>query len=52
MKNLGICAIILGVLVLVLSYAFDLVDYNAVQGVALLLIIGGLVGHIILQKKA
>lgn len=48
----GIWAIVLGTLILVLSYLFDWVDYNWVQGIALLCIICGLVGHIILSRKA
>ncbi len=48
----GIWAIVLGTLILVLSYLLDWVDYNWVQGIALLFIICGLVGHIILSRKA
>lgn len=51
-KYLGICAIVLGALVLLLSYLLDWVDYNFVQGIGLLLIIGGFVAHIILQRRA
>lgn len=48
---LGILLIVLGTIILVLSYILDLVDYNAVQGVGLLAIIAGLVTHIVLSKK-
>lgn len=51
-KYLGICAIVFGALVLTCSYLFDLVDYNFVQGIGLLLIIFGFVGHIWLQRRA
>ena len=51
-KYAGVCAIVFGTLVLVLSYFLDWVDYNWVQGLALVCIIGGLIAHIILSKKA
>lgn len=51
-KYAGVCAIVFGTLVLVLSYLLDWVDYNWVQGFALVCIIGGLIAHIILSKKA
>ena len=51
-KYAGVCAIVIGTLILVLSYFLDWVDYNWVQGIALVCIIGGLIAHIILSRKA
>ena len=51
-KYSGIYAIVVGTIVLVLSYLLDWVDYNWVQGIALLFMIGGFIAHIILSKKA
>ena len=51
-KYIGIAAIVLGALLLVVSYLTDnWVDYNSVQILALLLIIAGIVGHIIITKR-
>lgn len=50
-KYLGIILIILGALILGISYFVDLVDYNGVNGGALLLIIIGIVAHIQITKK-
>ncbi len=51
-KNAGIILIVLGALLLILSYIADLMDYNWYQLICLLLIIGGIVTHIIVSKKA
>ena len=50
-KYLGICLIVLGALVLLASYCFELVDYNPVQFTGLGLIIAGLITHIAITKK-
>ncbi len=56
-KYTGIILIVLGALILILSYTLDrfagisLVDYNFVQLGALILVIVGIVTHIILTKK-
>ena len=51
-KYIGIAAIVLGALLLVVSYLTgNWVDYNSVQILALLLIIAGIVGHIIITKR-
>ena len=50
-KYLGIILIVLGALLLVLSYLVDLTDYNWYQGLCLLMIIGGIIAHIMMQKK-
>ncbi len=52
MKNyIGIAGIVLGALILVISYfTKTLVDYNWVQILALLFIVAGIVGHIIVTK--
>ena len=51
-KYLGIILIVLGALLLVISYLTkELVDYNWYQLVCLLLIIGGIVAHIVISKK-
>ena len=53
MKNYaGIILIVLGALLLIISYAADLTDYNWYQLICLLLIIGGIVTHILVNKKA
>lgn len=53
MKNYaGIIMIVLGALLLILSYITDMTDYNWYQLICLLLIIGGIVTHIIVSKKA
>ena len=51
-KNAGIILIVLGALLLILSYIADLMDYNWYQLICLLLIIGGIVTHITVSKKA
>lgn len=53
MKNyMGIVAIVLGAILLVISYfTGSLVDYNWVQILALLLIVAGIVAHIIITKR-
>lgn len=51
LKNLGLLLIILGVIVLCLSYAFNWVDYNWVGGVSFLLMVVGLIVHIIMNKR-
>lgn len=53
MKNyIGIAAIVVGALILVISYFTNtLVDYNWVQLLALLFIVAGIVGHIIVTKR-
>ncbi len=49
-KYLGILLIVIGAVVLLISYFKELVDYNGVQFTGLGLIIIGLVVHILLQK--
>ena len=50
--NLGIILIVLGALLLVISYlSKELVDYNWYQVLCLLLIIGGIITHIAVTKK-
>ena len=51
MKNLGILLVVLGTVVLVLSFSFGWVDYNWVDGTALLLVVVGIVVHIIMNKR-
>lgn len=51
LKNLGILLIVLGTIVLVLSHFLGWVDYNWVDGTALLLVVAGIVVHIIMNKK-
>lgn len=51
MKYLGLLLIILGAIILILSYTFGCVDNNMVNGGALVLMIIGLIAHIILNKK-
>ena len=51
-KYLGIILIVLGALLLVISYLTkELVDYNWYQVLCLLLIIGGIITHIAVSKK-
>ena len=50
MKYLGLLLVILGAIILILSYTFGWVDNNMVNGGALVLMIIGLIGHIILNK--
>ncbi len=49
-KYTGILLIVIGAIVLLISYSMELVDYNAVQFCGLGLIILGLVAHILLLK--
>lgn len=51
LKNLGLIMIILGAIILCLSYALNWVDYNWVDGTALLVMILGLIVHIIMNKR-
>ena len=51
-KYLGILLIVLGALLLIVSYFADFVDYNWYNVGALLLIIVGLIVHIQVSKKA
>ncbi|MCH5168912.1 MAG: hypothetical protein J1F27_04660 [Prevotellaceae bacterium] len=50
-KNLGLILIVLGALMLILSYLVDLVDYNFYNIGALIVIIAGIVTHIIVTKR-
>ena len=43
--------IILGTIILVISYLFDLGDYNWLHAITLLIMIAGLVVHIVMNKK-
>ncbi len=49
-KYLGILLIVIGAIVLLVSYFKEWVDYNPVQLCGLGLIIIGLIAHILLQK--
>lgn len=51
-KYIGIGLVVLGALLLVLSYFADLKDYNWYQVGCFLIIIAGLITHIIQTKKA
>ena len=51
-KNLGIILIVLGALMLILSYALSLEDYNFYNIGALLVIIIGIVTHIAVTKRS
>lgn len=51
-KNLGLILIVLGALMLILSYFVDLVDYNFYNVGALLIIIAGIVTHIVVTKRS
>ena len=51
LKNLGLLLIVLGAIILILSYAFSWVDYNWLNGGSLLLIVIGLIVHIITNKR-
>ena len=51
-QYLGILLIVLGALLLIVSYFADFVDYNWYNVGALLLIIVGLIVHIQVSKKA
>ena len=50
-KYIGILLIVLGALVLLVSYFAQWVDYNPVQFTGLGLIIAGLIAHIFITKK-
>ena len=51
-KYLGIILIVLGALLLIVSYLTkELVDYNWYPILCLLLVIGGIITHIIVTKK-
>jgi len=49
-KYLGIIIIVLGALLLILSYFADLVDFNFYNVGALFLIILGIITHIVVTK--
>ncbi len=49
-KYLGIILIVLGALLLILSYFADLVDFNFYNVGALFLIILGIITHIVVTK--
>lgn len=51
LKNLGILLIVLGTVILILSYVCNWVDYNWPNGLALLAIIGGIIVHIVMNKR-
>lgn len=51
MKYLGLLLIIIGAIILILSYTFGWVDNNMLNGGALVLMIIGLIVHIIVNKK-
>ena len=51
-KNLGIILIVLGALLLILSYVCSLEDYNFYNFGALLIIIVGIVTHIYVTKRS
>ncbi|MBQ8968972.1 MAG: hypothetical protein IJ064_04465 [Bacteroidaceae bacterium] len=50
-KYAGIGLIVLGALVLLISYFAELVDMNPVQFTGLGLIIAGLIAHIIITRR-
>ena len=50
-KYLGILLIVIGAIVLLISYLTELVDYNPVQFSGLGLIIAGLIAHIIITRR-
>lgn len=51
-KYIGIGLVVLGALLLVLSYFADFKDYNWYQGLCFLLIVAGVITHIIQTKKS
>lgn len=51
LKNLGVILIILGTIVLILSYLCNWVDYNWLNGLALLFVVAGIVVHIVMNKR-
>ncbi len=50
-KNLGVCLIVLGALLLIISYFVDFKDYNWYNVSALIIIIAGLLTHIYVTKR-
>jgi len=51
-QKLGILLIVLGALMLIISYFADLVDYNFYNIGAFIIIIAGIVTHIVLTKRS
>ena len=51
-QYLGLALIVLGALMLILSYVCNLEDYNFYNIGALLVIIGGIVAHTVLTKRS
>ena len=51
-QHLGIILIVLGALLLILSYVCSLEDYNFYNVGALLIIIAGIVTHIVVTKRS
>lgn len=51
LKNLGILIIVIGAVILLISFVANLVDYNWLNGGALLLMVIGLIIHIIMNKR-
>lgn len=51
-KYLGLALVVLGALLLILSYVFSLEDYNFYNVGALLIIICGIVTHIYVTKHS
>ena len=60
-QNVGIILIVLGALLMIVSYfsakfnlgaLADLIDYNRFQLFALVLIIAGIVSHIVIDKRS
>ena len=51
LKNLGVLLIILGTIILVLSFLFNWEDYNWLHALALGVMIAGLIVHIVISKK-
>lgn len=51
-QNLGIILIVLGAVLLILSYFIGLQDYNFYNFGALLVIIIGIITHIVITKKS
>ncbi|MBP5772271.1 MAG: hypothetical protein J6W75_13160 [Bacteroidaceae bacterium] len=47
----GIIVALVGALLLIMSYLLDWVDYNIVQGLAILLVIGGICLHMYVNYK-
>ncbi|MCF0198798.1 MAG: hypothetical protein HUK02_05660 [Bacteroidaceae bacterium] len=51
MKYLGILLIVLGAILLTVSYFAQWVDYNCVQFTGLGLMIAGLIAHIVIARR-